>query len=68
MILDWTAAAMQRRINQSYEQGDPDLAILLEGVLELYEAGEMEIAWQDGAPMYRYVCDVDPPPEGLLED
>ena len=68
MILDWTAAAMQQRIDRCYAQGHVDHAVVLEGVLELYEAGEMEIAWEHGAPMYRWVCDIDPPPEELLDD
>lgn len=68
MILDWTAAAMQQRIDQSYARGDVDRAVMLEGVLELYEMGEMEIAWENGAPMYRFVCDVDPPHGGLSGD
>jgi len=68
MILDWTAAAMKQRIDQSYAQGDVDRAVMLEGVLELYEAGEMEIAWENGAPMYRFVCDVEPPPEAMQDD
>ncbi len=67
MIIDWTAAAMQQRIDRCYAQGEIDHAVMLEGVLELYELGEMEIAWENGAPMYRFVCDVDPP-HGELSD
>jgi hypothetical protein len=68
MILDWTVAAMQQRIERAYCSGDDDSAVMLEGLLELYEAGEMQIAWEGGRPLYRWQCDIDPPPEDLLRD
>ncbi len=68
MVLDWTVAAMQQRIDRAYRSGDEDSAVMLEGILELYEAGEMQIAWENGRPMYRWQCDIDPPPEDLLRD
>jgi len=68
MIIDWTAAAMQQRIDRCYAHGEVDHAVVLEGVLELYEAGEMEIAWEHGAPMYRWVCDAEAPHEGIEDD
>jgi hypothetical protein len=68
MILNWTVAAMQQRIDQAYRAGDEDSGTMLEGILELYEAGEMEITFEGGQPLYRWQCDIDPPPADLLID
>jgi len=68
VILDWTAARLRKRIDVLRAQGFEDQAIEDEGMLELYELGEMEVAWVEGSPEYRWCCDVDPPPEGMLRD
>ena len=68
MVIDFTVAAMQHRIDKLYREGESQHALMLEGVLELYEMGEMQIMWQNGAPLYRWQCDIDPPPEDLLRD
>jgi hypothetical protein len=68
VILDWTAARLRKRIDDLRAQGFEDQAIEDEGMLELYELGEMEVAWVGGSPEYRWCCDVDPPPEGMLRD
>jgi hypothetical protein len=68
VILDWTAAALQQRIDRFYAEGELDSAVMTEGLLELYELGEMSIAWEDGAPLYRWICDTDPPHGELSDD
>ncbi len=68
MVIDFTVAAMQQRIDKLYNEGESQHALMLEGVLELSEMGEMPIAWKNGQPLYRWQCDVDPPPEDLLRD
>ena len=68
MILDWTEAALARRVLELWELDRQEDALLTESMLELYQMGEVEVVWSDGYPKYRFLCDIDPPPEDLLRD
>ena len=49
-VLDWTTAALKKKANEAAQDGDLDLAKLLDNCAELYEEGLIILSWESGEP------------------